>query len=204
MSGLVSGRRGRRRSRRQRNLDASAEQDEPIVLDDSVIDDNVTSCIDLTETADDEFVDLTSSQTPVLIDDNSYGANDSSVVILGDLEDSLPAHRRRLEDRLPTIGDSSDEDLPVVPIKVPKPNTPRPNTSSGCGSSILSPEGNLISCPICLDDVKTIKKNNDKLATVSCGHVFCRKCIQQAVQQNGCCPMCRKKLKKNNIVVLHV
>lgn len=42
-------------------------------------------------------------------------------------------------------------------------------------------------CPICYDD---IGKTN--VATTSCGHVFCLKCISKHVAQgNGDCPMCK-------------
>ncbi|XP_020619157.1 E3 ubiquitin-protein ligase RNF4-like [Orbicella faveolata] len=51
-----------------------------------------------------------------------------------------------------------------------------------------------ISCPICLDDEKTIKRRKRKLMSTTCGHVFCDQCIRSAVQMQNKCPTCRKKL----------
>jgi hypothetical protein len=44
-------------------------------------------------------------------------------------------------------------------------------------------------CPICFDD---LGKTN--VATTSCGHVFCLKCISKHVAEgNGDCPMCKSE-----------
>lgn len=51
-----------------------------------------------------------------------------------------------------------------------------------------------ISCPICWDDEKTIKRRKRKLMSTTCGHVFCDLCIRSAVQRQNKCPTCRKKL----------
>jgi len=49
-----------------------------------------------------------------------------------------------------------------------------------------------ITCSICLDKIKNIT------ATV-CGHIFCKKCIQNAIRKQKKCPMCRKSLTMNSI-----
>ncbi|XP_045190500.1 E3 ubiquitin-protein ligase RNF4-like [Mercenaria mercenaria] len=185
----------RRRSRRLRSAAGSdTVMEDPIVVEDHTHDE---SCIDLTSTADDEFVDLTSSQRSHGSGD-LLGANDSSVVVIGSPNDSPPAHRRGRR-RLPPA-EAFDDDLPPVPFDLPSPIP----SSSGSSSNFQSPEPIKITCPVCLDDDKTIKKDKRKLATTTCGHVFCQPCVEGSIRTQNCCPVCRKKLTLRNVFVLHI
>jgi hypothetical protein len=52
-------------------------------------------------------------------------------------------------------------------------------------------------CPICLDVFKD-------LTSTSCGHVFCRECIRNAILVSQKCPLCQKKTLMQNLHALHL
>mmetsp|Transcript_2574 Transcript_2574/g.3565 ORF Transcript_2574/g.3565 Transcript_2574/m.3565 type:complete len:227 (+) Transcript_2574:138-818(+) len=54
----------------------------------------------------------------------------------------------------------------------------------------------VIRCAICQE---TVKESKSHLASTSCGHLFCQKCIRKAVRLTKCCPTCRKKIKLKDI-----
>lgn len=54
-----------------------------------------------------------------------------------------------------------------------------------------------LKCSICLDSIT-------KLASTTCGHVFCIDCIKQAVRTARKCPLCKKSLKLKDIHPLYV
>uniref|UniRef100_U5ENW4 Putative ring finger n=1 Tax=Corethrella appendiculata TaxID=1370023 RepID=U5ENW4_9DIPT len=56
------------------------------------------------------------------------------------------------------------------------------------------PDKRCLKCPICLESVF-----DKKPTSTTCGHVFCYSCITRAIQLTKQCPMCKKKLKNNNI-----
>lgn len=68
--------------------------------------------------------------------------------------ESPPAHRRR-RINLPSV-DAFDDELPPVPFDLPSPLPSASNSST----SLASPEPIRISCPICLDDDKTVSVCN--------------------------------------------
>ena len=43
-------------------------------------------------------------------------------------------------------------------------------------------------CPICIDDFKNPTKTK-------CGHMFCKDCIEKALQYDSYCPTCKKPLR---------
>ena len=49
-------------------------------------------------------------------------------------------------------------------------------------------EGN---CPICLSPISS---NLQQTTTTSCGHLFCRGCLQKWLQQKRNCPMCKASI----------
>ncbi|XP_031570401.1 E3 ubiquitin-protein ligase complex slx8-rfp subunit slx8-like [Actinia tenebrosa] len=76
------------------------------------------------------------------------------------------------------------------------------NGSTSCGESKRNKEkeqfDKSITCPICLDDVHLIKRKR-QLSSTTCGHVFCDKCIKNAIKTQSRCPTCRKKLTLRQI-----
>ncbi|RVE54791.1 hypothetical protein evm_000558 [Chilo suppressalis] len=48
-----------------------------------------------------------------------------------------------------------------------------------------------IRCPICFNNI-----SNEAVSSTQCGHVFCTRCLQKALQINSVCPTCRKSLRK--------
>ncbi|OQS05921.1 hypothetical protein THRCLA_01993 [Thraustotheca clavata] len=53
------------------------------------------------------------------------------------------------------------------------------------------------SCPICLDQF-------DMIASTSCGHIFCLKCIDNAARVNSKCPLCQTPIQNRSIHLLHI
>lgn len=45
-------------------------------------------------------------------------------------------------------------------------------------------------CPICWDEL-----GKNPLASTKCGHVYCLKCLENALQIEKKCPCCRRVLK---------
>ncbi|XP_067657304.1 E3 ubiquitin-protein ligase RNF4-like [Haliotis asinina] len=152
-------------------------------------------CIDLT-TDDDEVIDLTS-------------VNDSPVVVLSAIDADISGNRRSRSfrsrgrrrghsisrrttprtQRLYQDSDSEDEDLPAFDT------TGTPYRPSGEGSGVVtSPQHITITCPICMDDDKQIRRSGRQIMSTTCGHLFCDECIGQAIRAQHCCPTCRKRL----------
>ena len=50
-----------------------------------------------------------------------------------------------------------------------------------------------INCAICLESVKT-----GIPVSTTCGHLFCKICIERALRINQFCPICKKVLAKKN------
>uniref|UniRef100_A0A0E0M322 RING-type domain-containing protein n=1 Tax=Oryza punctata TaxID=4537 RepID=A0A0E0M322_ORYPU len=49
----------------------------------------------------------------------------------------------------------------------------------------------VFNCPVCWNKL-------EEPSTTICGHIFCTKCIKQAIQIQKKCPTCRKSLRANN------
>ena len=64
----------------------------------------------------------------------------------------------------------------------------------------LSTVKTAIQCPVCLDVL------DDCVTSSTCGHSFCRKCIEQVEHVDGACPVCRQTLSGyvRNFAVNHV
>ncbi|XP_068152561.1 uncharacterized protein dgrn [Drosophila tropicalis] len=58
-----------------------------------------------------------------------------------------------------------------------------------CESADNSQQDNSYRCPVCLESASQREPTSTK-----CGHVFCKVCIQAAIQSSHKCPICNKKL----------
>lgn len=67
--------------------------------------------------------------------------------------------------------------------------SPRASCSQSRRSQIESP----ITCPICLENVR-----NHSPVSTTCGHIFCKECLRQALQSVKKCPMCKKSLTRTS------
>lgn len=85
--------------------------------------------------------------------------------------------------------------LEVSPYK--RPNDP--STSKANSPETQNSQSVLITCPICFDSV-----SGRAPVSTTCGHIFCKNCLTEALTVSKCCPMCRKSLKaKNSYHSLH-
>ncbi|KAH0462111.1 hypothetical protein IEQ34_009686 [Dendrobium chrysotoxum] len=80
-----------------------------------------------------------------------------------------------------------DCDLNANEKCIPKGMMPNPATWE---ASAPNKEHN-ISCPVCLGTL-------NEPSTTTCGHLFCRSCIETAILKQKKCPTCRRKLTKRN------
>ncbi len=58
------------------------------------------------------------------------------------------------------------------------------------------------SCKICLDSFTWIKKKGGEIYSTNCGHLFCKGCIHNHLQNsrsNSRCPICRKAISTDTI-----
>ncbi|KAI1304248.1 E3 ubiquitin-protein ligase RNF4 [Halotydeus destructor] len=111
--------------------------------------------------------------------------NEIEIVDLTELPDSPPPRRKRME--------FNDETIQIL-TPTPPPPPLRP----------LSPV-NRFECPICylsFDDIK--RDSNRELISTKCGHVFCSRCLQDALNVCKLCPMCRKKVMPKQNITLHL
>lgn len=81
-------------------------------------------------------------------------------------------------------------------------NHGQPNDAHGVNSSSQSfePQPRIVdkTCPICLEVLFITPTYS-----TSCGHMFCKGCIEQAVTRNKKCPMCNNKLTRKQIHPLY-
>ncbi|KAL6622579.1 hypothetical protein ACP70R_032458 [Stipagrostis hirtigluma subsp. patula] len=57
--------------------------------------------------------------------------------------------------------------------------------------AMVAPKEPSFNCPVCWGKL-------EEPCTTICGHIFCAKCIEQAIQVRKSCPNCRRRLRKNN------
>jgi len=84
---------------------------------------------------------------------------------------------------------------------------PKTNKSPSSSSSTLTKEKSPIKdkgkeqfapeCAICLGEMKNI-------TATTCGHIFCKECIKEAIQVTKCCPLCKKKLTLRSIHPIYI
>ena len=86
-------------------------------------------------------------------------------------------------------------DLTNSPIHHLDRNPPLPQQDLDTTSSpgIIS-----LQCPVCLDNLKTIKRTDRGMMSTVCGHIFCSKCLPASIKANGRCPTCRRVLAKKD------
>ncbi len=51
-------------------------------------------------------------------------------------------------------------------------------------------------CVICLEEFQ----NGDEVITLPCFHLYHKQCIKDWLKKNGSCPICKKEVKKEDIV----
>ncbi|XP_055299912.1 uncharacterized protein LOC129567269 [Sitodiplosis mosellana] len=83
-----------------------------------------------------------------------------------------------------------------VEVKVNKPEEGEPNAKKRCTANSPEAEANALTleCAICLNKIK-----GQDLSSTYCGHLFCTKCITNAVQAHKRCPSCNTDLDLNKL-----
>lgn len=94
-----------------------------------------------------------------------------------------------------------EEDLPDVSRILTPSLSEGSQQKKSKGSSSPS---KMVSCPICMDNAKEIAEQEGQLVSTYCGHVFCKACVTRAIDTQGKCPKCRKKLTKKKIHPLFI
>ncbi|KAA0049140.1 E3 ubiquitin-protein ligase RNF4-like [Cucumis melo var. makuwa] len=64
-------------------------------------------------------------------------------------------------------------------------------------SSSIPPTDRTLRCAICIEPLV-------EETTTKCGHVFCRNCIETAIATQHRCPICRRKLRKRDIIRIYL
>lgn len=79
-----------------------------------------------------------------------------------------------------------------VKVKVDKVDEVALNSNKRRASS--PDEGEILECPICLKQIRS-----QGASSTVCGHLFCSKCIENAVQARGLCPSCNTEIDVNKV-----
>ena len=77
----------------------------------------------------------------------------------------------------------SEDDVVVLPSTPPGPPPPVANSPT-----------HAISCPICMDSMRTFTRSGRALVTTKCGHLFCDNCLKRSIALLHKCPTCAEKL----------
>ncbi|XP_048827584.1 RING finger protein 4 [Brienomyrus brachyistius] len=129
---------------------------------------NGSVVVDLTcEALDPPVVDLTTSDSVVLVDERSqgdHGASSESYVL-----------------------SSGEEDEMTFPSRAAFLSALESNNRA------RSTPGT-ISCPICLETYGEIVANGRLVVSTKCGHLFCSQCLRDSLLESHTCPTCRKRL----------
>jgi len=105
----------------------------------------------------------------------------NEVVVVGD-----QAHEEVADDDDGDDDDAGeDDDVKVIPEGA-EGNAP---ADDGGGLSALT-------CSICLGNVK-------RPTTTTCGHIYCAKCIKQAIKAVKFCPLCKTPITARNLIRLY-
>eukprot|EP00112_Aurelia_sp_Birch-Aquarium-sp1_P021092 Seg559.1 transcript_id=Seg559.1/GoldUCD/mRNA.D3Y31 product="E3 ubiquitin-protein ligase RNF4" protein_id=Seg559.1/GoldUCD/D3Y31 len=146
--------------------------------------------VDLTKGYGSSVVDLTGDDSPIQTPGRQRGHRANRMLYRS--RNTSPYHR---SDPTP----SSD-----VPEVIPIPSTPETSTSVEATPVTESPAPKKISCPICMDDVDRITRGHRQLVSTTCGHLFCNRCIVEAVRLQHKCPTCRKKLNNKQFHPVYI
>ena len=101
------------------------------------------------------------------------------------------AHTSRT-DATGNIGPVQGKRVNLLPKAAPKPPV-RPKQKS--------PEP-VMECPICIRTCAEIRKANEKLMTTPCGHLFCKKCLDESLRHSYRCAKCRQPVMKQKCITI--
>ncbi|EDW85048.2 uncharacterized protein Dwil_GK14441 [Drosophila willistoni] len=180
-----------------------------LVLQESLDDSNLAAEIDrirrFCENVENNLasIGLSSASTPRIVRGNRPRLNTTEPIEIIDLSEHYEAARQLARNRPPDA--IIDLCTPVATrstpsrgtaqrrrLEVPDPDCIIDNPSPPkrtCDSANNSQQDNSYRCPVCLESASQREPTSTK-----CGHVFCKVCIQSAIQSSHKCPICNKKL----------
>lgn len=96
---------------------------------------------------------------------------------------------------------------PIAPGRLfrslPLPSAPKPADETATTSTNAQTTNAEIdaSCPICLETIQDLKKQNKRLMSTICGHILCKVCATSLIRTSRKieCPTCRKLLLEKDI-----
>ena len=114
----------------------------------------------------------------------------------------FPRTRRHLRSRIrkPLSLDKESVQQPIQKktVRLSSGKTSKTTRFSLPSAAAVSKNGaspaSLISCPICLETLVSIKAREKDIVTTVCGHIFCQECFVMTISHSKQCPTCRKKL----------
>jgi len=166
--------------RRKRKRDFTIQNEEPITIDDTIVEPPSTN-----------------NQRAFRLDEAFM---DEDILDMIDDEIRVTSTLPRMPPMRPVV-----KKTPKSSNKIPTPAAPEPSTSSAPKSN-----NEMDPCPICMDDFGEVKAAGKKLVVTKCGHFVCDACFKQLTKIGGrpsttfTCPSCRKKQKTSSANTLHI
>ena len=166
------------------------------------------SIVDLTVDSDIEEIPLLDLTSPIrkamtnrVVQDGGCGTGDAIVIPEFDDEDAVivlspkTSHHHSIMSQTPTPTPEVDDEDAVIVLSPTKTSHLFSNHSITIASvPPTSTNDCSITCPVCMENVKTFTKSGRLLVTTKCGHLFCNSCIRQSITLLHRCPTCSGKL----------
>jgi len=140
--------------------------------------------VNVSQNGDDLVEEVLSNSVVEVVADDSIEVvmeTHNPVIDLTEAEDEVVVVDPGIDTRSEKVGKSVEIDLTSSPMPAPGPSP--------------------MQCPVCFDSLQSLLPPRTALST-KCGHLFCSSCLPAALQANGCCPTCRKRVRLTDAIRL--